>query len=297
MTIQQLQYFLAVCEDLNYTRTAERLYLSRQALRMSIAALERELCGALFLNVRNHLTLTEKGQHFRAQAAPVVAQFEQLCAQAYQDIRSAPLRLGISAALVPNYLPTLGAELDRFQKKYPGIPLELHSLSNDAIYEQLFRGKLDAGLVMDLGETEPPLRRTVLTRHTTAILTPRTSPLWERESIPLAALDGQHFLVPGLRHTPLAPLWEALQQSGSQPQIEVAEKFYQVLYLVQEQGYLSLDRLDEGPIRKTDPIRDIPLEGVPPLCAAFLQASSTPSLCRDLLRDYLQQQFRPFRTH
>lgn len=79
MTIQQLQYFLAACEDLNFTRTAERLYLSRQALRMSIAALEKELCGALFSNVHNHLQLTEKGEHFRAQAAPVVAQFEQLC--------------------------------------------------------------------------------------------------------------------------------------------------------------------------------------------------------------------------
>ena len=57
MTIQQLQYFLAACEDLNFTRTAERLYLSRQALRMSIAALEKELCGALFSNVHNHLQI------------------------------------------------------------------------------------------------------------------------------------------------------------------------------------------------------------------------------------------------
>ena len=70
MTIQQLRYFLALCEDLNYTHTAGRLYLSRQALRLSIAALEEELCGPLFINVRNHLALTEKGQRFRAQAAP-----------------------------------------------------------------------------------------------------------------------------------------------------------------------------------------------------------------------------------
>ena len=67
MTIQQLRYFLALCEDLNYTPTAGRLYLSRQALRLSIAALEEELCGPLFINVRNHLALTEKGQRFRAQ--------------------------------------------------------------------------------------------------------------------------------------------------------------------------------------------------------------------------------------
>lgn len=149
MTIQQLRYFLALCEDLNYTHTAGRMYLSRQALRQSIAALEDELCGKLFVNNRNHLTLTEKGERFRAQAAPVVQQFDALCQQAYQDIQSAPLRLGISVALVPDYLPNLGEVLEAFRQQYPGIPLELASLSNDEVPVQLQRGALDAGLVMD----------------------------------------------------------------------------------------------------------------------------------------------------
>ncbi len=150
MTIQQLRYFLALCQDLNYTRTAGRMYLSRQALRLSIAALEEELCGPLFINVRNHLALTEKGQRFRAQAAPVVEQFDRMCAQAYQDIRSPALRLGISVALVPSYLPMLGM-LEQFRQQYPGIPLETTLLSNDAVCAQLQNGTLDAGLVMDLG--------------------------------------------------------------------------------------------------------------------------------------------------
>lgn len=142
MTIQQLRYFLALCQDLNYTRTAGRMYLSRQALRLSIAALEEELCGPLFINVRNHLALTEKGQRFRTQAAPVVEQFERMCAQAYQDIRSPALRLGISVALVPSYLPMLGDVLEQFRQQYPGIPLETTLLSNDAVCAQLQNGTL-----------------------------------------------------------------------------------------------------------------------------------------------------------
>ena len=160
MTIQQLRYFLALCEDLNYTHTAGRMYLSRQALRLSIAALEEELCGKLFVNNRNHLALTEKGERFRAQAAPVVQQFNALCQQAYQDIQSAPLRLGISVALVPDYLPNLGEVLEAFRQQYPGIPLELTSLSNDEVPVQLQRGALDAGLVMDLGGCAAGLART-----------------------------------------------------------------------------------------------------------------------------------------
>lgn len=191
MTIQQLRYFLALCQDLNYTRTAGRMYLSRQALRLSIAALEEELCGPLFINVRNHLALTEKGQRFRTQAAPVVEQFDRMCAQAYQDIRSPALRLGISVALVPSYLPMLGDVLEQFRQQYPGIPLETTLLSNDAVCAQLQNGTLDAGLVMDLGGCAAGLARTALTRHTAALLVPRCSPFWGRSSIAPAELDGQ----------------------------------------------------------------------------------------------------------
>lgn len=230
MTIQQLRYFLALCEDLNYTHTAGRLYLSRQALRLSIAALEEELCGPLFINVRNHLALTEKGQRFRAQAAPVVEQFDRMCVQAYQDIRSPALRLGISVALVPSYLPMLGDVLEQFRQQYPGIPLETTLLSNDAVCAQLQNGTLDAGLVMDLGGCAAGLARTALTRHTAALLVPRCSPFWGRSSIAPAELDGQLLLVPGLAPEPLAPLWNTLRQAGARPKVEIGEQYYQVLY-------------------------------------------------------------------
>lgn len=61
MEVRQLHYFLTLCEELNYTRAAQRLYLSRQALRQNIAALEQELGEPLFLNQRNHISLTERG--------------------------------------------------------------------------------------------------------------------------------------------------------------------------------------------------------------------------------------------
>lgn len=52
-------------------------------------------------------------------------QFNALCQQAYQDIQSAPLRLGISVALVPDYLPNLGEVLEAFRQQYPAIPWSL----------------------------------------------------------------------------------------------------------------------------------------------------------------------------
>ena len=61
MDIRQLHYFLVLCDEMNYSRAAQRLFLSRQALRQSISALEAELCGPLFLSAHHKLTLTDRG--------------------------------------------------------------------------------------------------------------------------------------------------------------------------------------------------------------------------------------------
>ena len=292
MTIQQLRYFLALCEDLNYTHTAGRMYLSRQALRLSITALEEELCGKLFVNNRNHLALTEKGERFRAQAAPVVPQFDTLCQQAYQDIQSAPLRLGISVALVPNYLPNLGEVLEAFRKQYPGIPLELASLSNDEVPMQLQNGVLDAGLVMDLGGCAAGLARTALSQHSTAVMVSRGSPFWERTHITPAELDGQTLLVPGFAPDALAPLWQALQASGAHPQLELGEQFYQVLYRTQEQNCISLNRLEGAPGGLMHNAKNIVLDGLPPICAGFLRPQKQHNACAELLCRFLQERLK-----
>ena len=269
-----------------------RADVSVPALRLSIAALEEELCGPLFINVRNHLALTEKGQRFRAQAAPVVEQFERMCAQAYQDIRSPALRLGISVALVPSYLPMLGNVLEQFRQQYPGIPLETTLLSNDAVCAQLQNGTLDAGLVMDLGGCAAGLARTALTRHTAALLVPRCSPFWGRSSIAPAELDGQLLLVPGLAPEPLAPLWNTLRQAGARPKVEIGEQYYQVLYRTQERNGLALDRLEITSDHCMDNVQDVALDGMPPICAAFLQPEHAEHLCVRLLCSFLQEHLR-----
>ena len=76
MDIRQLHYFLVLCEEMNYTRAAQRLFLSRQALRQSISALEAELCGPLFLSAHHKLTLTDRGMSLQRHATPVVEQFQ-----------------------------------------------------------------------------------------------------------------------------------------------------------------------------------------------------------------------------
>ena len=290
MDIRQLHYFLVLCEEMNYTRAAQRLFLSRQALRQSISALEAELCGPLFLSAHHRLSLTDRGVSLQRHAAPVVEQFQQMQAALHAEIQSAqPVRIGISVSLVPDYLPGLETQLDKFRQQYPHIEMRFRLLDNDAVAEGVEQGELDAGLVMDLGCAAPVLARTTLRADPACLLVPRGHPFWEKESVPLAELRNQRLLLPSLRQDLFAPLWEACARAGFAPNAEIGPSFYQAYYLVQEQLCTCLTRYEPGARRELDRVRDVLLEDLPPLCVSLLQRRDHASAYIDLLRSYLME--------
>ena len=288
MDIRQLHYFLVLCEEMNYTRAAQRLFLSRQALRQSISALEAELCGPLFLSAHHKLTLTDRGMSLQRHATPVVEQFQQMQAALRAEIQSAqPVHIGISVALVPDYLPGLETQLDKFRQQYPHVEMRFRLLDNDAVADAVEQGELDAGLVIDLGCAAPVLARTTLRTDPACLLVPRGHPFWDRESIPLADLRGQRVLLPSLRQDLFSPLWSACARAGFAPNAEIGPSFYQAYYLVQEQLCTCLTRYEPGARRELDRVRDVLLEDMPPLCVSLVQRRDTSSAYIDLLRSYL----------
>ena len=290
MDIRQLHYFLVLCEEMNYTRAAQRLFLSRQALRQSITALEAELCGPLFVSAHHKLSLTDRGLSLQRHAAPVVEQFQQMQAALHAEIQSAePIRIGISVSLVPDYLPGLETQLDKFRQQYTHIEMRFRLLDNDAVADGVEQGELDAGLVMDLGCAASVLARTTLRADQACLLVPRGHPFWEKESVPLAELRGQHILLPSLRQDLFAPLWNTCAQAGFAPDAEVGPSFYQAYYLVQEQLCTCLTRYEPGARRELDRVRDVLLEDLPPLCVSLVQRRDHSSAYIDLLRSYLME--------
>ena len=290
MDIRQLHYFLVLCDEMNYSRAAQRLFLSRQALRQSISALEAELCGPLFLSAHHKLTLTDRGMSLQRHAAPVVEQFQQMQAALHAEIQSAqPVRIGISVSLVPDYLPGLETQLDKFRQQYPHVEMRFRMMDNDAVADDVEQGELDAGLVIDLGCAAPVLARTTLRADPACLLVPRGHAFWDKESIPLAELRGQRVLLPSLRQDLFSPLWSACARAGFAPNAEIGPSFYQAYYLVQEQLCTCLTRYEPGARRELDRVRDVLLEDLPPLCVSLVQRRDHSSAYIDLLRGYLME--------
>lgn len=73
MSLQQLQYFVAVAEEQHVTRAASRLHISQPPLSRQIQALEDELGQPLFHRRGRNIVLTDFGRYFAAQASAILA--------------------------------------------------------------------------------------------------------------------------------------------------------------------------------------------------------------------------------
>ena len=289
MTIQQLSVFLAVCDEMNYTRAAARSYMSRQAVRQNIAELEKELGGPLFENLRNRLQLTPKGELLRGKALPLLADYRALQEAMNADIRpDRPLRLGISVSLVPDYLPRLPNHLDSFAQSCPRLPVEQLTMENDEVIAALLDGLLDACLVMDLGGKRTKVERTVLTRHPCAVILRRSVPLFRRSLLSPADLAGYTLYLPSLSEE-FQPLFDA---AGNAVNYEVMPSFYQAFFHIMEGDGLALNRYDPQEEPYPSMARSIPVEGLPPLCSSFLMREGEQSRPLLLLRDWLASRLR-----
>ncbi len=292
MTIQQLTVFLAVCEDGNYTHAAARVYMSRQAVRQNIAELERELGGPLFEIRGNRPVLTAKGELLRGRAEPLVRDFLELRRVMDADIRpDRPLNLGVSVALVPDYLPHLADYLAAFSENYVHIGLDVLEMGNDEAPAALLAGTLDACLVMDMGGLRSGLERTVLTRHPAAVLMRSRGPASRRDALHASDLDGTRLFLPGTGEE-FRPLFDAFTQRGATVDCVVMPSFYQALFHIMDHDGMAINRLDPRDRSGRSDLRNLPLRDVPPLFSSFLTRAGEADVPLHLLRDWLAARLR-----
>ena len=286
MTIQQLTIFLAVCSELNYTRAASKVFMTRQAVRQNIAALERELNGPLFEIRQNRLFLTRKGQLLRDGAQKVTDAFYALQQTMNADMkREQPLRLGVSLSLIPDYLPSLKAYLADFGASYPNLRVDELQVNNGEAVSMLLAGALDACLVMDMGTVRPGLERTELTRHPASMMMRDTQALFRREKISARDLDGLRLYLPDLGDE-FEPLFRACREAGADTEFVPMPRFYQVLYYVMEQGAMSLNRYDPREEQHSR-VRSVPFRENLDLCSSFLTEAGQTDPSVRLLKDWL----------
>lgn len=274
MTIQQLKIFLLVCEELNFTKAADRAYITRQAVKQNISALEDELGGVLFQNAANRLTMTDKAFKLRTECRAAVAEFDRLTEVMYADINSRrTVKLGISTALIPDYLPKLRKLVEEYRLQNPHLKIDQRTYNNDELSAKVISHELDAALVMDMQSFDERTKRYEITKHPSSVLISPTSKFWNRSSLSLDELNGEPFFVPGFG-IEFVPIFSYIRTHKLIENYRCVPNFYQVCAGVREQNCIAINRFIPSENPDPDATQNILLEGLPPICSALIVSES-----------------------
>jgi DNA-binding transcriptional LysR family regulator len=145
-----LEYFLAVCEELHFTKAAEKLGISQPTLSQQIRLLEHRVGSPLFQRIGKKIYVTEAGEILYKHSRNMFHELEQAQAaiNEIQGMQRGRLRIGCSG----NHLLT--ETIMAFHALYPKIELSVTELATEETKERLLSNQLDIGVVFLLDEDE-----------------------------------------------------------------------------------------------------------------------------------------------
>lgn len=189
ITIKQIQQFLAVAELGSFSRASKRLGTAQPALSQAIRDLEAELSVRLFDRTTRRVELTDAGRDFQNSAAKVVEELQHAVEGVHMlaERRRGRLRIAAPPLLASVVLPQAIAE---FQKRYPGITVQLADVGTEQIVESVRNGKADCGLGT-FSPAEDGIERLSLVRDSLMLFCDQRSPFNGKISVQWRDLEDQ----------------------------------------------------------------------------------------------------------
>ncbi|MFD1662076.1 LysR family transcriptional regulator [Streptomyces caeni] len=219
MELRQLSYFVAVAEELSFTRAAERVMVAQPAISQQIRRLEHEVGEPLFDRLKRGVRLTDAGQALLPHARAALASAEQGrdAVAALSGLLAGRLVLGT----VQHPPAGLAELLGRFRQAHPGVEIKVREGHSDTLLSAVAEGRLDAAFV-GLGPHQrvpSGLRSAVVASEPVVVAVRPDHPLAQEASVPLTRLrDLEIATLPegsGLRTT----VESATQAAGFTPRV------------------------------------------------------------------------------
>lgn len=220
MELRLLRSYVAVAEELHFSRAAQRLHIAQPPLSRQIRRLEEEMGVQLLKRTQRRVTLTDPGRQFLESARSILAQVEESVSLVQRMARGEAGHIAIGMTSSVAFGDALPALLRRFRAHHPAVSLALSEMSAGEQMAALRDGRIQVGFM------RPPVReaRVALmpfTRETLVAVLPAEHPLAGRRRIPLSALARDPFItVPRSEAVGgLDLVLEACLQAGFRPEI------------------------------------------------------------------------------
>lgn len=195
MELRVLRYFLTVVREESITRAAEMLHITQPTLSRQLSTLEEELGVKLMDRGGRRIALTDEGMLLRRRAEELVA----LADKTEQEFtrRSVALegRISIGSGEIAT-VSALARCCEAFHAQYPLVTFDLLTASADAVKEQMDRGLLDIGLLLEPVDIDKYDYIRMAEREEWVVLMRPDAPLAEKRSVTAADLAGLPLIMP-----------------------------------------------------------------------------------------------------
>jgi DNA-binding transcriptional LysR family regulator len=222
--LRQLRYFVAVAEELSFTRAALRLHLSQPPLSQQIQSLEQDLGVRLLDRTKRSVALTEPGRIFLEQARQILAKVDEARSQAVASAAGYSGQLRLAYTVSVSFHPAMPQALLRFGQIAPNVRLQLSEMYTKPQFAALLAGQIDVGFVRDEPTHAPAtrgLRLIMIDREPLLLALPSGHPMANRNSLRLAEVAGDAFVAQPreLASTLYDRLVKLATRAGFQPSI------------------------------------------------------------------------------
>lgn len=199
MELKQLRYFVAVAEELSFSRAAERLHMTQPPLSAQIRGLEEDLGVQLFERSTRSVCLTAAGELFLDEMRLLLSQLEQSvrAARRVGHGEVGRLALGFVPSAASETLPPL---LKAFREGFPDVDVSLHEMNPVQLVQALHERRVDAAFFyLPPGDIPPfgdaDLDSKPVSREPLVVALPEGHPLTARRRIDLKTLAGEPLIL------------------------------------------------------------------------------------------------------
>jgi LysR family hydrogen peroxide-inducible transcriptional activator len=198
MTLNELRYIVAVAQEKNFGRAAQRCFISQPALSVAIQKLEEELQTQLFERGKSEITVTPVGERIVEQAQKVLEEAARIrdIAQAGRNQLAGLFRLGAIYTVAPYLLPDLVPALNALA---PDMPLEIEENITEQLEAALKTGRIDAAIIA-LPFQPPGIVTEFLYEEPFQVVVPQCHPWAKRKTIDPSELAGEHAILLNVGH-------------------------------------------------------------------------------------------------
>lgn len=145
MNLKQIEYFIALAEELHFGRAAERLGMAQPPLSRQIQQIEADLGAQLINRGRNAISLTQAGERFYERGSALLAELGDIRLEIRRIGQGAEgrLRIGFVGSATYGMLPTI---LKSFRASWPEVNLSLVPMNNAQLQRSLIRRDIDIAI-------------------------------------------------------------------------------------------------------------------------------------------------------